>query len=591
MRFEYPNLLWLLLVVPPALALFFWWRERARQRLLTQFIEARLLSSLTIGISPARRKVRFTLLILAVALLVIILARPQYGFDLQEVEQRGLDIVVAVDTSKSMLTTDIAPNRLARAKLAALELMQKAATDRMGLVAFAGDAFLECPLTIDNTAFQQSVQTLDVNAIPQGGTALAAAINTALTAFKENGHYKVLVLFTDGEDNDSETGALEAAQKAAKAGLKIFTIGIGTAAGDLIRVTDANGNSDYVRDAQGNVVKSHLNEPLLNQIATTAGGFYLPLRGADTVDKLYDRGLAPLPKSESQEKLIRRYHEQFQWPLAAAMLLLIAEMFLPERRKVGRASRLPADGEAIGKKPIRREMARADALAGQAGRPPYSAGAGNSSPLAALVLLVSILPITVTASPAGALRDYQSGNYTNALAEFAKLAEVRTNDLRLVFNAGDAAYRATNFDLAQSLFQQVTLSPDLKLQQQAFYNLGNVQFQKAKQAKDLDGLEQGFDAAAKIYERAVTLNTNDMDAVFNLNYSKNAAEYVRQIKAALLRGKSSADMAVRRAEFHTALEIMQELTQKYKIAAKQFEDFTKKLKDIDDIANPSTPKR
>ena len=564
MRFEYPNLLWLLLVVPPALALFFWWRERARQKLLTQFIEARLLSSLTIGISPTRRKIRFALVVLAVALLVIVLARPQYGFDLQEVEQRGLDIVVAVDTSKSMLTTDIAPNRLERAKLAALELMQKAGTDRMGLVAFAGDAFLECPLTIDNTAFQQSVRTLDVNSIPQGGTALAAAINTAQTAFKEADHYKVLVLFTDGEDNDNETGALEAAKSAAKAGLKIFTIGIGTAAGDLIRVTDANGNSDYVRDEQSNVVKSHLNEPLLNQIATTAGGFYLPLRGADTVDTLYDRGLAPLPKSESQEKLIRRYHEQFQWPLAAAILLLLAEMFLPERRSPSR---------------------RADAKTSNTQHPTSNI---QSTAVAALFALL-LTPVAVNASPASALRDYHAGNFTNALSEYSKLAEVRTNDLCLVFNAGDAAYRATNFDLAQSLFQQVTLSPDLKLQQQAFYNLGNVQFQKAKQAKDLDGLEQGFDAAAKIYERAVTLNTNDMDAVFNLNYAKNAAEYVRQIKAALLRGKSSADAAVRRAEFHTALEIMQELTQKYQIAAKQFEDFTKKLKDIDDIATPHQP--
>ena len=561
MRFEHPNLLWLLLVVPPALALFFWWRERARQKLLVQFIEARLLSSLTIGLSPARRKIRFALLILAVALLVIALARPQYGFDLQKVEQRGLDIVVAIDTSKSMLTTDIAPNRLARAKLAALELMQKAGTDRMGLVAFAGDAFLECPLTIDNTAFQQSVRTLDVNSIPQGGTALAAAINTAQTAFKEADHYKVLVLFTDGEDNDSETGALEAAENAAKAGLKIFTIGIGTAAGDLIRVTDANGNSDYVRDAQGNVVKSHLNEPLLNQIATTAGGFYLPLRGADTVDTLYDRGLAPLPKSESQEKLIRRYHEQFQWPLAAAILLLLAEMFLPERRA-----------------PSRRGQAKTSNI-----QQPTS----NIQSSAAVLIALLLVPIAVGASPSSALRDYHAGNFTNALTEYTKLAEVRTNDLRLVFNAGDAAYRATNFDLAQSLFQQVTLSPDLKLQQRAFYNLGNVQFQKAKQAKDLDGLEQGFDAAAKIYERAVTLNTNDMDAVFNLNYSKNAAEYVRQIKTALLRGKNSADAAVRRAEFHTALGIMQELTQKYQIAAKQFEDFTKKLKDIDDIATPT----
>ena len=125
-------------------------------------------------------------------------------------------------------------------------------------------------------------------------------------------------------------------------------------------------------------------------------------------------------------------------------------------------------------------------------------------------------------SPSTALRDYQAGNFTNALAEFTRLAEVRTNDLRLIFNAGDAAYRATNYDAAQSCFQQATLSPDLKLQQQAFYNLGNVQFQKAKQAQDLDGLEQGFDAAAKIYERAVTLNTNDADAAFNLKFSQRA---------------------------------------------------------------------
>jgi len=151
-RFEHSQLLWLLLVVPPALALFFWWGERVRQKLLAQFIESRLLASLTVGLSLTRRKIRFGLVILAAAFLIIALARPQRGFDLEEVEQRGLDIVVAVDTSKSMLTADIAPDRLERAKLATLELMQKVGTDRMGLVAFAGDAFLECPLTVDNTA-------------------------------------------------------------------------------------------------------------------------------------------------------------------------------------------------------------------------------------------------------------------------------------------------------------------------------------------------------------------------------------------------------------------------------------------------------
>ncbi len=550
MRFEHPNLLWLLLVIPPALALFFWWSERTRQKLLTQFVEARLLATLTAGISPARRKLRFTLIVASVALLLIALARPQYGYDKEEVRQNGLDIVVAVDTSKSMLATDIPPSRLGRAKLAALELMQTAKADRLGLVAFAGEAFLSCPMTIDDTAFQQSVQALDVNSIPQGGTALAEAIKTALAAFKENGNHKALVLFTDGEDNDE--GALAAAQAAAKEGLKIFTIGIGSAEGTLVQIPDGNGGSDYIRDEKGQVVKTKLNESLLQQIAGATGGFYLPLRGADTISTLYERGLAPLPKSEGAEKLVRRYHEQFQWPLAVALLLLFVEFLLPER-----SLRTATKSKVI-----------ANAM---------------------ILLAVFQISFSANASPAGALREYKSGNYTNALNEFTKLAEVQTNDLRLVFNAGDAAYRATNFDLAQKLFQQVTLSPDLKLQQQAFYNLGNVQFQVAKQAQDLDGLEQGFDAAAKIYSRAVLLNTNDADAIFNCRFAQGAAEQVRALKAALRSAKASADQAVQRAEFHTAFEIMQGLTQKYKIAEKQFEEFTKKLKDIDDIATPHQP--
>ena len=555
MRFEHPQLLWLLLVLTPALAAFFWWSERVKKKLLTQFVEPRLLTQLTIGLSPQRRKWKYILLIAAVALLIIAIARPQRGFDLEEVQQNGLDIVVAVDTSKSMLATDIAPNRLARAKLAALELMQTAKADRLGLVAFAGDAFLECPLTIDDAAFQQSVQALDVNSIPEGGTAIAAAINTALGTFKEKGNHRALVLFTDGEDNDSETGALEAAQNAAKEGLKIFTVGIGSADGTLITIRDANGNSDYVRDENGNVVKSKLNENLLQQIAGATGGFYLPLRGADTISTLYERGLAPLPKSENKERLIRRYHEQFQWPLAAAMVLLIGEFLWPERKKFKvQSSKSKVEAAALG-----------------------------------ILMVVLWLPPAAKASSAGALRDYHSGNFTNALTEYTKLADVKTNDLRLIFNAGDAAYRATNFDLAENLFQQVTLSPDLKLQQQAFYNLGNVQFQKAKQAEDLDGLEQGFDAAAKIYQRAVKLNTNDADANFNYRFAQDAAEQVRAVKAALAAAKATADTAVQRAEFHRAYEIMAGLTQKYKIAEKQFEAFTKKLKDIDDIATPHQP--
>ena len=234
-----------------------------------------------------------------------------------------------------MLAEDIPPNRLARAKLAALELMQRAKSDRLGLVAFAGTAFLQCPLTIDDAAFSQSVEALDVSTIPQGGTTLAAAVETALTAYKEGDNYKILVLFTDGEDHDS--GALEAAESAAKEGLRIFTVGIGTAEGELLHIKNAQGGSDYVRDEQGNVVKSHLNERLLQQIAgATEGGFYLPLRGAKVVDTLYDQGLAKLPKSQHQEKFVRRYHERYHWPLAVAIVLLLVEMLFPERKRESR---------------------------------------------------------------------------------------------------------------------------------------------------------------------------------------------------------------------------------------------------------------
>jgi len=552
MRFEHPNILWLLLVIPPALLAFFWWAMRLRQKSLAQFIQARLLSALTVGISPARRKIRLGCLVLAVIFLVVALARPQRGFDLEKVEQRGLDVVVAIDTSKSMLAGDTAPNRLERARLAALDLMQQTRADRLGLVAFAGDAFLECPLTIDDTAFRQSVEALDVNTIPQGGTAIASAINAARTAFKEGDHYKVLVLLTDGEDND--TGALEAAQNAAKEGLKIFTIGIGTAEGTLLRITDANGNSDYIRDPAGNVVKSHLNETLLREIAGATGGFYLPLR-PNTIDALYEKGIAPLPESETQERLVRRYHEQFHWPLALATLLLLAEMFLPERKKSTVQS------------------------------PQSKVGAMTLATLIAILLL----PIAANASPASALREYKSGYYTNALQEFERLAQVNTNDLRLVFNAGAAAYRATNFDAALKNFQAATMSPDLKLQQQGYYNLGNTLYRQGElkfepDTEGLDSMQQSWQGAVKNYEHAAELNTNDMDAAYNLAFVKKQIGLIAQLREAMRMAKQAADEAVRRNEYHRALEIMESLNSP--IAAKKFQDYTKKLKDIDDIATP-----
>jgi Ca-activated chloride channel family protein len=491
----------LLLVFPPALGVFFWWAWRERQRLMTQFIQARLLPGLISGVSPARHKVRFACLIAAVTLLIVTLARPQWGFTWEESKQKGLDIVVAIDTSKSMLAEDIAPNRLTRAKLAALDLMQQAKSDRLGLVAFAGGAFLQCPLTIDDNAFRQSVESLDVNIIPQGGTALAEAITTALTAFKEGNNFKVLVLFTDGEDNDEN--ALVAAEAAAKEGMKIFTIGIGTAEGELLRIKDAKGRTDYIRDADNNVVKSRLNEALLQQIAgATEGGFYLPLRGAKTIDMLYEKGLAPLPKSEGQEKLVKRYHERYHWPLAVAIVLLLAEMLLPERR-------------APSRRDSKNQVKRAEAVLG--------------APIATVIAALAILlPSLAVASPSSALREYRAGKYDAALNEYQQALQKKAEDPRLHYNAGTAAYREQKFDEAATHFGAALAAPDLKLQEQAYYNLGNTLFRMGDTLPDPKKRQAAWEGSVKNFENTLKLNPQDTDAQFNRDFVKQKLEELKQ---------------------------------------------------------------
>ena len=561
MTFAYGHILWLLLIIPPLLGVFFWWAWRERQRLMTQFIQARLLPGLISGVSPTRQKVRFVLITVAVALLLLALARPQWGFTWQESKQKGLDIVVAIDTSKSMLAEDITPNRLQRAKLAALDLMQQAKSDRLGLVAFAGGAFLQCPLTIDDNAFKQSVETLDVNIIPQGGTALAEAITTSLTAFKEGDNFKVLVLFTDGEDNDEN--AVEAAQAAAKEGMKIFTIGIGTPEGEILRIKDAKGRTDYLRDSEGNAVKSRLNEALLQQIAgATEGGFYLPMRGAKTIDTLYEKGLAPLPKSEGQEKLVKRMHERYHWPLAAAIVLLLAEMLLPERsRRKEKTSNVQ--------------------------RPTSNVPAAIAVALLTLVLLNG----TAEASPAKALKDYNSGNFTNALTEFERLLNEQSKhqkpeDPRLHFNAGTAAYRATNYTVAIQHFTAVLSAQDIRLQAKACYNLGNVHYRLGQQAEDLDKLEEAWKESLKQFNHAVDLDKTHQDAAFNKAFLEESLKQIALMREMAQRGKAAADDATRRRNYHGAFQIMQQLL-KSNVAAKPFAEFTQKLKQIDDIANPS----
>jgi Ca-activated chloride channel family protein len=568
MTFANPHMLWLLLAIPPALLAFFWWARRTRQRLLTQFIQARLLPALTVGISASRQKIRVGCLVLAVVCLILALARPQWGFDWQEMKQHGLDIVVAIDTSKSMLAEDIAPNRLARAKLAALELMQRARTDRLGLVAFAGSAFLQCPLTIDDAAFRQSVEALNVNIIPQGGTAIAEAIGTALTAFNEGDNHKVLVLFTDGEDHDSSP--LEAAEKAAKAGMRIFTIGIGTAEGELLRIKDAHGGGDYIRDEQGNVVKSHLNERLLQQIAgATEGGFHLPLRGAKAIDTLYDQGLAKLPKSEYQEKFVRQYHDRYHWPLAVAIVLLLVEMLFPERKREPKA------------------------------KPAAAPSAQPALHTAAIVLLLVLLPTALRGSPASALREYKAGQYDQALKEYEQLLKRKGDDPRLHFNAGAAAYRNQQFEEAAKQFNATLAAPDLKLQGLAYYNEGNALYHLGERNPDPKKRTEAWEKAVQDYRSTAKLNPQDEDAKFNYEFVKRKLEELKQQEQqknqpneiqpseAAKKAKAEADEAVRQRVYAKALKIMEEQLE-HDPTTSYYADYIQRLKEVNGVQESST---
>jgi Ca-activated chloride channel family protein len=567
MNFASGKILWLLLVIPPVMVAFFFWSWHVRRELMAQFIQARLLPGLIAGVSARRQKIRAALVIGAVACFIVALARPQWGYFQEEVPQRGLDIIVAIDTSKSMLANDISPNRLARAKLAAMGLMQESQSDRLGVVAFAGSAFLECPLTVDSGAFQQSVDALNVNAISEGGSSLAEAIDTAANAFKEGDNYKVLVLFTDGEDNDTgDAGVEDAAKRAAKDGLKIFTVGIGTAAGELLQYRDQNGNVQYVRDDQNNVVKSHLNESLLRKIAADAGGAYYSLSGANTMEALYQRSLAPLPKSEAKEAFVKRPYERYHWPLALGIVLLIAEMFFPERKPGNRR--------------------------GTKGQPPVADSSGVAPAVTAAIVALLILPAVGFASPQSAMRDYKAGKFVEAQKEFERLAaEDKKGDLRFIFNAGDAAYRATNYDDALKDYVAATSSQDVKLQQKAYFNIGNVLYQQG-QAKlkpdmvDLDAVQEQWEQAVKSFHNAVTLDMKDDDATNNLAFAEKSVAMIKQLKLLAQQAKQAADNSVKQRQYHRALEIMQQVVQR-NIAAKQFEDYVKRLQNIDEIATPN----
>lgn len=332
MRFVHPEFLGLLWGI---LILFFVFRalHQHRQKMLARVIAPELWDKGMTSLDQRRRRRKDYLLLGALIGSILALSRPQWGYEMRDIKRQGLDILLVMDTSRSMLTADVKPNRLERAKLAVKDLLQKLAGDRVGLIAFAGDAFLACPLTVDYSGFTLSLDDLSTESIPRGGTNLARALEEAIKEYDNTpSKYKVVVILTDGENLEDEPEPI--IERARKKGIRVFTVGLGTQEGELIQIKDMLGKDTYLKDGEGNFVKSRLNSKCLEEIAVKTGGAYIQSSGAVLgLDLLYDRYLSQLQRRDIATQKEKNYHERFQIPLGAAFCFLLMASYLSERKK------------------------------------------------------------------------------------------------------------------------------------------------------------------------------------------------------------------------------------------------------------------
>jgi Ca-activated chloride channel family protein len=486
---------------------------RRRNQALKLFVAPHLVSALTSSVSSTKRIWKRLLLIAGVACLFIALARPHLFFRWQEETRAGVDMLFAVDCSKSMLTEDVKPSRLERAKLAISDFADQVPEDRLGLIDFAGDAFLQVPLTLDHDAFQSAVQELDTDSIPKPGTDIATAIDLAVSALKSQiANTKILLLVTDGEDLEGRV--IAAATEAAKSGLKIYTIGVGTPDGDLIPERDDSGDLMYLHDGDGQIVKSKLDEPTLKQIASITGGAYARLgQRGEGLQEIYQKYIATLPRHQVESRRQRIEFEQYEWPLSLSILLLLASLLMSERNR-------PTAEESAPVAPPRKHGLRPSQ------RPAPAAAAAGVTALA--LLLVAGAPLHAATSDT-AERDYKSGNYPDAEQNYHSAATQQPNRDDLKYNAGDAAYKAGEYSQAEQAYRDALETPDLGMQESTYYNLGNAQYRQGEGSEKDDQKKtiRLWQDALKSYESSLKLRQS-ADAQHNYEFVKEKLEQLKQ---------------------------------------------------------------
>src|SRR5437868_5862673 len=487
---------WLLgLLVLPALVVLFVWAERTGAQHLADFVSPRLLPQLAGTVNYFRRSFRFGLQLLALGLALFSLAQPRWGYTFEDVKRKGIDLIIAVDTSRSMLSNDVPPNRLERVKLATQDLVAELQGDRVGLIAFAGRAFIQAPLTIDYDAVIEAINDLDTKTIPEGGTNISEAINLADHTYgKSATGNRALIIFTDGEELSGD--AVKTAKAAADAGVRIFTVGVGTPEGSLIPLSGDGGSTAFIKDSNGQVVKSKLDEKRLKEIAETTGGFYLHLEnGPRTMQQIYSEGLAQMQAAEFDVRLSRRPIERYEWPLGAALIALALSILIGERKRV----RAPVRWRALLK----------------------------LAPTAAALLLLSFQNAPASAG----LQLYRNGKYAEAYRSFQEDLKNHPDSAvkdKMQFDSGTAAYKMGDYDKAVEAFSEALLSREKGLQENSHFNTGRTLEERADMDKSDEDALTDLKNAQTHYEDALKLNPNNQAAKANLEAVKKKIERLKK---------------------------------------------------------------
>jgi tetratricopeptide (TPR) repeat protein len=481
LRFAHPGYLWALLVIP-ALMVGFFFLHRWRNQLMRRFISEPLVDQLSPDASTAKRILKQALLLFALACLVIAAANPQVGTRLEEVKREGIDLFVALDVSMSMKAEDIRPSRLDKAKRDVSDLLRKLQGDRVGLVVFAGEAFVQFPLTADYSAADLFINSVDVEAVPVPGTMIGSAIEKALDSFRKDlPTQKAIVVVSDGENTEGDVAG--AVEKARKEGVRVFAVGMGTPEGNPIPVFGPNGERvDYKHDRAGNIVLTKLDESALQQIALSTGGSYRRATNAgNEIDEIF-KELSALQKTEMGSLQVTGFEDQFFYPLALGIFLLMIELMLSERR-----------GRLLVRLTKLIPLARA-------------------LPLFLLCLAATAHGQTVRSHVSRGNEAYKSSKYGDAEAEYKKALQKDSTAREAQFNLGNAFYKQQRFDEAQRVYAGRVAaagkgSSDKDL---AYYDLGNTFFKSNK-------LEESVES----YKRTLRLNPADEEARYNYLLAKD----------------------------------------------------------------------